>query len=1088
MHGTEYIRKPKWINLKRLYTVSYYFHDFIDAQQVSLEGDTIDLEDLKTYYRLDPIKAKILITELKIRGFGTEPDQPSMLWDNWVIQFPYKYITAELEAGSENFRQVDFKELGLGSFLEQFRVTEDAFFEGVLLNGLAKLNEYTTMDALEEGFTKVGFMVNEIVKEEVLEEIPSEVKARADEALIEDVFEENGFTAFRKYCSAQGLVYIKDLEHIDLDGLQAVKGFGLTKVQKIKERYQQHLISPKAEEEIPRISLPKDKESLDLLIEDYFTGNPLRIFREFCINKGYQTIQDLEGLPYEELYNINGFGKRKIKDVIDKIENLDNLEKKEIVQQLQAGFFEISKDFEAVPVEKVFDGKALRYLTDRRVNNLGDLASIKKAELNGIPGMGKKKVGELKEEIRLYSNSLEGYVAKAFQYLETLENYQIFKERVINKATLSEIGNRKNVSRERIRQKEAKGVKQLKDILTITESVFEKKGYFADRSVIEFDELVDLFQTYERALIVKHFLNEYGLENLTYWEAGDTILVNLDGNRVSVKIKAVVDSYGEIIEVPETLNEMEEVLHAQGLSFINEKILKRFLTSAGYVRYNNLFSRSRLYKLDMMGLLIKKHFPYGIERTAEKAELIRDYMYKEFKIDPKEYVNDRPLWALTENNEELILWKSNSVNHIENVVIDSLLLNKIKDYIDHSIKSNRSVSADYLYNHFKSKLDKHTNISDKNALYGILKYYYQEEYTFKKLVISKRDGKKTELWKLIEDYVSEQGGRIDSRTIKKEFKTSDIMMQGAINNSEKLLSSNRGSEIIHYDYLQFTKFFEVQLYEKILSSFHNGYTNAYMTMKNAKDLLEENNIDDHDLLYSIMKHLFSDKFHFVRRPHVLKASPKTKFTADKLIYRAFDKEKIKTQEDLKKLLQERYRFSYLSTAALIAKAKENLFQLDKDSFTLFKLVSIEEKLIENVRKDVELLLEEKDYIVLNDFKRFDLTERTIDVDGETLPWNPYIVKATIEKYLKEDYKFLWKDIPDWRYDKVIIIRKNSSIDTLGEFMIELIKKEFSQEKYITLKQIEDFMQNEEVIYKKLPEEFFQENQVKIDDSGRVWIR
>ena len=80
---------------------------------------------------------------------------------------------------------------------------------------------------------------------------------------IGDVYCENTFNLFVKYCDKRGFKTMKDLDGFDFSKLKNVKGIGKTKLVSIKDRYDAYFESGK-KDDVPVCLVADENRELDI--------------------------------------------------------------------------------------------------------------------------------------------------------------------------------------------------------------------------------------------------------------------------------------------------------------------------------------------------------------------------------------------------------------------------------------------------------------------------------------------------------------------------------------------------------------------------------------------------------------------------------------------------------------------------------------------------------------------------------------------------------------------------------------------------------------------------------------------------------
>lgn len=1067
---------------------------FSEKMNIDVSDEYFDLNSLRNYYRMDKQSTIDLIDELAIRGFVFRSNKSSTFLPSMVPSEPLNCIFSTSE--KDSFRNIDFDSLGLGKFVERFSVTSDGFFDGILIQNLSHLNKSINVPLVEAVFRENGFLIKPAESLKSSNSINEECERVKSDELIIKVFSEGIFNNFRDYCSSNGLVYVSDLKGFDFEALGRLRGFGITRINKIIERYRAFVgTTGNLCEQQDDIWKDKsiDQNIGEVLIDKAFSDNCYRIFRNFCADRGFTKVSDLMGFDFDSLIAVDRLGIGKIKAIKERYQKIIH---GEVIidcgdfneQQNYEHQFKIHDDFIDVNIELVFEDNVLAYMKERGIERIGDLTQIRREEFQYIQGVGQKRLNDLLAEIKLFEDNLDAYIQTFFAELSKHEGYDIYRRRVLEKKTLEQIGKEQNLTRERIRQKEAKTTMRIGRMLSIIEASLDNRKYFEGKSVIKFEELVSMFGSYENALLIKDYIADKGLRHISYFEDMDIFLVEMNVDVVQTKLNEILESIGDVFNFYDKILEIEELLLEKGIQFIDIFTFEEYLNRKKYKKYNDYYSKNRLTEEYLCSLIVEKFFPNGLTYNPESMQKVKDLMVSEYGL--KEYAekSDRNVWVtLGRETANCILWGKNTRVHINNVKIEDELLREIKTMIDINLENSISISVDFVYNQFRSKLDMESNVKDKFSLYGVLKYYFKDDYAFKKYLIKKQDAEKLTIQQMLEEFVIGSGGRVTLKEVNEKFKWTQIMLNTAINFNKNILTWNDGKELIHASILNLSDDFISKLYEKISDSFVDGYTNAHMILKNAPVLLRKNGINDEVSVFSLAKYLYSDRLFFSRRPHILLEPTIEQFTSEQLVLRMFEKKEIISYDELKSTLMDVYGFSELTAGNIIMKARNDMFQLHMDQYCLFKDIVITDKDISLVKTEAELLFKNKNYITLTEFEAFNLNQRYVQIKDLKIEWNRFVVKAIIEHFLKKDYKIIMRKGADYKFDKIIIVKYDSEISALEELMVQILENEFTDKGNMTLKSVESFFVQKDIIYQKIPEEFFKLSCINIDEFGRINI-
>lgn len=131
---------------------------------------------------------------------------------------------------------------------------------------------------------------------------------------INDVFEDNKFFLFRKFCLKQGLTTVEDLANFDFDVLYDVKGLGKGKIESIKDRYASLISGEYGQAENCKSGIKKSERFGHILSEyDDVEVSLLNLYglsertSKRLIEKGFRTFGDIKKAEAAELNSVLGY-------------------------------------------------------------------------------------------------------------------------------------------------------------------------------------------------------------------------------------------------------------------------------------------------------------------------------------------------------------------------------------------------------------------------------------------------------------------------------------------------------------------------------------------------------------------------------------------------------------------------------------------------------------------------------------------------------------------------------------------------------------------------------------------------------------
>lgn len=1085
---TEYIKKPRWIKYDNLLKSSTGFSRFIDQSNLTLNKEYIELDLLRKYYVSDRQSAINLIDELALRGFKFVSQKSSSILPDKTNCSTQDILY--IPSNGCKYINIDFKNLGLGDFNKRFDVKCDLFFNGISLNSFFYFNKSINKLLLQQEFINNGF---EVVDEAI--NIKSEIKPQIsnEDLLISEIFKEGIFNNFNKYCYDNNLMWLKDMKNLNIDELASLKGFGIGRINSIKERYTKYSSSYRNKQnQIISIDIPASIEGI--LLKDIFYENKFSIFRIYCTDNDLITIKDLSSFNFNLLSKVDGIGVGKIKAIKEKylsiLSNTDIsfISENDVLEEEGIKTI-IHKDFCEIRIGYVYEDNIVDYMVSTGINTIDGLSKFDPNHFRKISGVGKKKADQLTEELNLLSLPIEDYTRAKFDKITTLDEFDVYRERVLNKVTLEKIGSKLNLTRERIRQKEKKASTLIFKVLVLLEEALFRKGYFTNSKIFQFDLLVEILGSYENAFIARDCIINNELNHIKYFEELDEFFIDTNIVDVRNKLIQILNGFGDIFNFYNEIVYIEEQLQKNNIDFIDVFTLQNFIKACGYKKYKDYYSNKNISRELACQIALKEHFPLGWENTLEEIKKMQQIIFVEYGFELSDNTNTRNTWMLLERGDtSAILWGKSTKMHIDNVVISDRLLTKVKGLIDAALENSASVSVDYIYNTVKNLIQEdESNIPNKEALYGVIKYHFGKDYACKKLSIKKLDDQNLNTQIILENLLLQNDGKMSLQNIKQQLKWTDIMISSGINFNRNILYWDNYNYLLHSSKLNLPQNFREDLLIKIKNSMIDGYANSYMILKNAAVLLLKNGINDPVSVFSLSNHLLEDEFFFSRRPHILNSNTKQQFTTIQLILKMFLQKPIISYGELKHRMMNDFAFNEMSAGNYISKAQENLFQLDMDLYCLPDYVCLSPIDVEAVLCQLEIFLSNKKYIVLSEFDESKLCKNKLNIKDRTIDWNRYLINSIIKQNWNDSYRMIMKKNSDWRYDSTIIVPMLSEFNTLADIINHVIETEYHDKGNMILSKIEEFLVNKKIIFNKLPEEFFNSPKVTIDGFGRVNI-
>ncbi|MBZ9625596.1 hypothetical protein G9F71_022465 [Clostridium sp. FP2] len=1084
----EYIKKPNWITYDNLIKASTGFSRFVRYSNANLNNEYIELDLLRKYYISNHQSAINLIDELALRGFEFVSEKTSSILPNNTYCSDMDVLSVSIDQG--NYKKLNFEEVGLGNFNDRFNVKCDMFFDGISLKSFLYFNKSINNKLLKQEFLDKGFTVGENDVDIGIVVGISQLKRPIvnEDLLISKLFNEGIFNNFNKYCYDNNLLFLRDMKNLNTDKLILLRGFGEGRINSIKERYQKYVSGEIIiQNESSSIAIPADKEGI--LLEEIFSENKFSVFRSYCADNNFIMAKDLTSFDFDLLCKVAGIGVGKIEIIKETFLNILSNSESHLFKGYNSTT-NINKDFTSIKISYVYEENIVHYFNSIGINTIGDLSEFDTNDFSKIANVGKKKAQELTENLNLFTLSIEEYVKEKFNKITLSDGFDVYRERVLHKVTLEYIGKKLKVTRERVRQKEKKAVIAICGLLSLLDEVISQKKYFINNKNLKFDLLVDIIGSYENALLARDCLINNEFNHIKYFKELDEFFININVNIVREKLNQILEDLGNVFSFYNEMIYIEELLQENSIDFIDTLAFETFIKACGYKQYKDYYSSKKISKEFLCLIVLRDYFPLGFKNTQDNIVKMQQIVSTEYGLDQFDKENLRNTWALIDREgTSAILWGKSTKMHINNVIISDSLINKLKELIDVTLESSASISADYIYNTLENEIiEDESNIPNKEALYGVIKYYFGNHYSCKKLSIKKLDSQDLNTQIILENLLLQNNGKMLLKNIKQQLKWTEAMISSGINFNKNILCWDSGTSLLHVSKLDLPQDFRENFFVKIKSSMNDdGYVNSYMILKNATVFLMKNGINDAVSLFSLASYYFGDEFFFSRRPHILSVKTKQQFTTIQLIYKMFEDKPIISYGEIKYRMMNDFSFNEMTAGNYISKAQNNLFQIDMDLYALHTDVVLNENDEDEVFYELLNLLSDKNYVVLSEFDSCNLCKKKLKIKEQIIDWNRYIVNSIIKKNWNDCYRMIMRKGSDWRYDSTIIVAATSCFKTIDDIIIHVIETEYNDKGNMVLSQIEEFLILKKIIYNKLPEEFFSSSKVTIDEFGRVNI-
>ncbi len=1112
----EVVLKPKWscFNIGNSSIIS----DFFSVEKIDPDVKDFSLDLLRNYYRKDRIKGSNLIEELALRGYIFNTHKNSSFLPSEINS---KKIIRIKNHNKDCYKKINFDILGLGEIIQKFNVNSDLFFDYIPLEGFVVLNRNISIDMVRNEFVNAGFVVDS-------------VGSNSNINLI-DIINLNHLNKLSDVFIKSSILNIEDLsqnfDHI-VSSIPNLNKYDIKKLELIMEWFDSNYSIKDLRDititdyfnfkntKFERFCLKKKYiKVIDLLtdLEIYNFDKDIIIYYEtylaylktyYYLNVdpeignvelinipnigtkntiktlGENGIKNVKELLKADLYNLDGIGKGKIitieNSVFDFIRNPNSTISTSIIQE---SLYDIR-------IADLFNEGTLSSFVDYCEKNKfvyirdfadKDLISI----LNNIKSLGKTKIKEIIKKLsdKKY-NSVSANELVKILFDEAIEKnvdlYTVVFERIVNNRTLEDIGKDKNLTRERIRQQEAKGIRIIKSISNILyDIVLKNKEYiYIDENVINniindknkskiiFELLKDRDEFYKREDFHKIFVVDNFPECGEFFSEIDSFL---SGNDEDCK---------DFMSIDEFYGQIEKIIKKYYLDkLITIEDFNTMIEKCNYKRDGNIFKKKGIYSHDIFSDILKEYFPNGMIFNEENCEIMKR---KYFEITgEKSDLSVRNLTAKLQREKDVIICGSNTYIHIDNVKIDNNLLEVIHKYVLHLFEHEGlpSVYSDKIYSVFKNELN-NCGIDNYSFIYGILRYYYPDDFIYDNFWIAKNGNMGVTRDLALVDYLKNDTNYnegIPKEKIISLFGLSGPFLFNLIVNSSEINECHNKENLIYHDNYRLSD----KLYEKIKEYIDSnidaqyGYISLKHLLNKFNIYLEEEKIIDEYTLGNVLKKYLAN--YYIIELYVCKEKTDNTLDEDFFFDLYTDKNVTITRNGFEKYAEEKGIYANRIYDVLKNRFNE-LYQINISDFR--KNINITSKAISDIYSIIDKNIEGKDYVPLSDLKKNGDLYKMPDIE---LSWNEYLLRSILLKNPNDKYIII--DIPGLMLytEKGIIVRKELTVDNYIDFLVHV----YNENKYYlfdSVNQLYKEFQAKGLIGDTLPNEF---RKIVTDEYGRL---
>lgn len=591
------------------------------------------------------------------------------------------------------------------------------------------------------------------------------------------------------------------------------------------------------------------------------------------------------------------------------------------------------------------------------------------------------------KNIESFGISIKKIIDDAFSVIEE-KNLEIIIRRNGyidgNRCTLEQIGSELNVTRERIRQLEAKNLKKISLIAIDNSNIlisFFNSELGKRKPYITLDKLVN---KYDNSFINKILLLfEYGNSNIVY-DSTYQIIYDKSINNIDNMINDVMNKIGIVAEPSEL--EKSDLFMLNVIKNNYKEVTKELYLKKGCI-YRDLYL-----------VLLEELFPKGYRAGNDE-----DYGVFVKTVNERYKINEN---IPSKHSLEAMIGRGNFIQsdrgeYISNkyaINLEKEMIDKILSYIS----ENEFTYYNAIFEKFSSELKK-VGIKNRYYLKGCIDKYLPSDMTTKRDYIVCGDTNKTP-YEIILNQLHSFEGKFTKKELQKIFPgikdyTIYNFLYSEIEKGLIWISSNEYIYASKYNIDETTK---AEL-KKFIDDLFGSLNTKLVTSKKIyaklqltnKELYKKLNLTNgHFELFSIIKAIYNN--YYYSRPYIFleENAYNTRSTIIQDYVRQYDSFNFKMIQDYQSKMNIGGLYSYLE---FMENMSDEYVQVDIDEMVKIEKLNLNEVTIKEIKKVIDLILDNFNVIETSKFNAYSLLPKISYV------WNKYLLVGIIRSYLSEYY-------------------------------------------------------------------------------------
>jgi DNA-directed RNA polymerase alpha subunit len=1102
----EYILLPKMLNT--LDSIDSFYMRLLKKRIPEINKNKFDLEILRSIYLKNENQFYHLLSELKLRGFEFKLKQENNLFHNFAYDGSESFLSVNED--KHNFKKIDFELLGLSSFLEQFHVESDEFFNYIPIKGFTSLNKAIDIENITYMFTENGFNVlkKEDYKESGIcpkvdeknklkhfsEQNPDDPLKRFFEQLDTKVVnvklaEMSIKAEYRRFLKKNNLCFLNDILGYSLNDLRKGEGFGEKTIEEVLEIIERYILDGKENNKkflkdlYPDLLKEKHKKmSIEVLHFKKRIYNSLR-------NNHIDTIGDLLKYDIQEFYKFRNMGKGSVEEILASLDVfLKNAEgfngkknKNEIEREKRIILSEDQLElYKEITVEEFFPD-SFRILNLNNINYVIDLNNIKRETLLEY-GLSDRQILVIESDL---SQKTFGMIIDEISFNENEEKSYYYNK--IENQTLEEIGQKLNLSKARIGQILKVVNKKISNGLHKHNFINLVSKITGKQKCITQNEFKKITGSKNDMYIIYFFENKY--KELFYLKSMDLFFIK---NKIDInhEINELFKILPSVFKVNNYYLEFDSFFEKLELKIYESDVLVILLCNElNYTKYGDFYSIKKLSILEVLDILFKEYITYPLQFGEYAFELCCRLLNEKM-----EYLVKSDLGTM-ENAiracDNILLVGKRTFQHINNIHYNNEGIYLAKEKTEKLRGVKEFVSIKEIFYLDKKKYQEF-GIENEYILYSLIRLNYENEFLVGRgvaleICFNKESQGKTIEAKLKEFLKQKEDRECSKQEIMEELNWTERRLLNAINNYENFISSGVNN-IRYLEKFKFNKF-DKETMEKVIEEEFFEY--GILSCKNLLEeklqfddrlyrIVKEYKIDNIYVLLKLLKNTFGDlKGHSVV---LFKRNSEYSNIKEFVSYKFSDSVFIKKIYDFLKWCG----YSENSTNQIINDLIEQkiFVRINLDKLLNIKKLDIPDQISNAVSAWFSSNFKDNKYIVLDNLNDFR------DLPFFTYDWNKFTLALVM---CENGYRMIRHKGNLMKNKKIILVKASDTIQCFDELVAYSFQFEYDGSNhesefynFLVRKGIVEPFANE--YEKRLPGEIKNSNIFEVDEIGNIKIK